>query len=166
MIIDAVVVVSQWPRFRFKSYHVIFTGVNVPTVNKIVCLDWYLPLDIENMYAKSRCNRGAWNLPMWPILGCQRPMGWWGCCIMEYPTKIHHKPKSREISFAYNLVFTWPIVLKFCIEHGSCTAVLCTKFRNDWLTDSDVWTNSISWVLDGVIATLSRFYYYEIRGPE
>ena len=25
--------------------------------------------------------------------------------------------------------------MKFCTEHGSYTAVLCTKFQNDWLKE-------------------------------
>ena len=42
-------------------------------------------------------------------------------CNMGYPFETHLKPKSREISFARNLFLNFPIVLKFCIEHGSIT---------------------------------------------
>ena len=46
------------------------------------------------------------------------------------PTETHIK--SREISFAHSYSFSYPIMLKFCTEHGSITAVLCAKFQNDW----------------------------------
>ena len=36
--------------------------------------------------------------------------------------------------FVHNLNFNRPIILKFCTEHGSDTAVLCAKFQNDWTT--------------------------------
>ena len=32
----------------------------------------------------------------------------------------------------------WPIILKFCTEHSIDTAVLCTKFQNNWTAESDV----------------------------
>ena len=46
--------------------------------------------------------------------------------------------KSRENSFAHYTFFNYPIVLKFCTEHGSVTAVLCATFRNEWITETDV----------------------------
>ena len=59
-------------------------------------------------------------------------------CNMGYPSETHLKPKSREISFAHNLLCGYPIVITFCTEHGSDTAVLCAKFQNDWTTETDV----------------------------
>ena len=53
-------------------------------------------------------------------------------CNIGYPPETHLKTKSREISFAHNFRFNCPIVLKFCTEHGSDTAVPCAKFQNDW----------------------------------
>ena len=44
-------------------------------------------------------------------------------------SKTHLKFKSREISFDQNIHFSCQIVLKFCTEHGSYTAVLCAKFQ-------------------------------------
>ena len=49
-----------------------------------------------------------------------------------YPSEIHLKLKSREISFAHNSCFSWSIALKFYTEHGSNTAVLCAKFQTEW----------------------------------
>ena len=57
---------------------------------------------------------------------------------MGYPPETHFKLKSREVSFAHNLFRKWPIVLKFCTEHGSDTAVLCATFQNDWTIETDV----------------------------
>ena len=48
-----------------------------------------------------------------------------------YPSE---KPKSPKISLAHNWLLSDEIVLNFCTEHGSITAVLCVNFQND-LTD-------------------------------
>ena len=40
--------------------------------------------------------------------------------------------------FAHDLFLCRPIILKFCTEHGSDTAMLCAKFQNDWATEMDV----------------------------
>ena len=53
-------------------------------------------------------------------------------CDKGYPSETHLKLKSREISFAHNLLFIYPIVFEFCTEHGSDTGVLCAIFQNDW----------------------------------
>ena len=47
------------------------------------------------------------------------------------PFKLNRKPKAREVSFAYDVYRSHPIILKFCPEH----AVLCAKFLNDWTND-------------------------------
>ena len=49
-------------------------------------------------------------------------------CNIGYPSEIHLKLKSRENPFTHNICRISPIILKFCIEHGSDTAVLCAKF--------------------------------------
>ena len=46
--------------------------------------------------------------------------------------------KSREISLVHNIGVICPIVLQFCTEHGSYTAVLCAKFQNDRTTEECV----------------------------
>ena len=38
------------------------------------------------------------------------------------------KLKFRQISFALNIFLSFQIVLKFCAEHDSTTAVLCAKW--------------------------------------
>ena len=57
---------------------------------------------------------------------------------MVYPSKTHFKLKSREVSFDHDAFPNWPIVLNFCTEHGSDTAVLGTKFQKDWTTKRDI----------------------------
>ena len=59
-------------------------------------------------------------------------------CNIRYPSQIHLKLKSCEISFAHNSCFSWPIALKFCTAHGSITAVLRAKFQTDWTIETDV----------------------------
>ena len=54
-----------------------------------------------------------------------------GCYNFEFLTFC-------EISFAHNLYLSGPIILKFYTEHGSDTAVLCVKFRNDRAIEVDV----------------------------
>ena len=57
--------------------------------------------------------------------------GWPGdCSNTEHPTEIQHK--SCKILSVLKLFLNSPIVLKFCTEHGSDTAVLCEKFQKDW----------------------------------
>ena len=57
---------------------------------------------------------------------------------MEYPCQIHCKLKSSENLFDLNLLLCCQIILKFCTEHGSITAVLCANFQNDLTTKMDV----------------------------
>ena len=45
-------------------------------------------------------------------------------CNIWYPSETHRKLGSHKISFAHNLFIRYPIVLKFCTEHG-VDATLC-----------------------------------------
>ena len=38
--------------------------------------------------------------------------------------------------FIQYIHFSCLIILKFCTEHGSTTAVLCAKYQNDWATEN------------------------------
>ena len=69
--------------------------------------------------------------------------GYWSpgvLCNIGYPSETRLKRKSREISFVHDIRFNCPIGLKFCIEHGSDTAVLCAKFQSDQSIEA--------WVMD------------------
>ena len=62
--------------------------------------------------------------------------------------------KSPETLFAHNLFFSSQVILKFYTEHGSATAVLCVKFRNDLITEMsvmDLWAFRLSQVLDDIL---------------
>ena len=37
----------------------------------------------------------------------------WSCCNIVYPSEMHFKLKSREISFAHDVLFSCQVVLKF-----------------------------------------------------
>ena len=63
---------------------------------------------------------------------CRNKQGY--LCNMEHPSETHLNLNSREVSFAHNLLLSYKVVLKFCTD----TAVLCTKFQNDWTNDTDV----------------------------
>ena len=53
------------------------------------------------------------------------------------PQRVKHK--SVEFSYAHILHFSCQIILKFCTQHGSITAMLCAKFQNDLTTEMDVY---------------------------
>ena len=55
-----------------------------------------------------------------------------------YPSETRLKPKSRKISFAHKCFISYQIILKFSTEHGNITAVLCGKFQNDCISETDV----------------------------
>ena len=61
-------------------------------------------------------------------------------CIVAFLAwgKSNTRRISMIVSFAHNLFCICLVVLKFCTEHGSDTAVLCTTFQNDWATETDV----------------------------
>ena len=73
------------------------------------------------------CRQYHWDI-------CHKELG--VLCNMRHPSKTRLGPKSREVSFAHNLSLNYPLVLKFCTEHGSRTAVLCSKFQNNRTTDT------------------------------
>ena len=54
------------------------------------------------------------------------------CCNIGDLYEINLKLTSREISLINNTHFICLIVLIFCTEDGSDTAVLCTKSQNEW----------------------------------
>ena len=58
-----------------------------------------------------------------------------GAVQLRHPSETRLKPKYREISFVHHSFFSNPIVLKFCTEHGSDTAVL---LQSDRTTETDV----------------------------
>ena len=63
-------------------------------------------------------------------------------------TKTHLNPKSHVISVVHIIFPTYPIVLIFCTEHGSDTAVLCPKHQNDMefvLKRLDIWKRCYGW---------------------
>ena len=53
-------------------------------------------------------------------------------------TPCHAYRGKASSSFAHNLFFSYPIILKFCTEYGSITVVLCAKLWKDWTTKTDV----------------------------
>ena len=59
-------------------------------------------------------------------------------CSMRYAFATHLIPNPHPISFAHNLFTSNPIILQFCTEHHSSTAVLCTNLQSDWTTEADV----------------------------
>ena len=62
----------------------------------------------------------------------------WGDVQYRISVQNSSQPKSREISFTHNLILSYQIILKFCTEHGSDTAVFCAKFQKDWIIEANV----------------------------
>ena len=52
-----------------------------------------------------------------------------GLCNTEYPPETLLKLKFREIAFVHNTRYNCSIVLQFCTEHDSITAVFCAKLQ-------------------------------------
>ena len=75
------------------------------------------------------------KLHQYPIYLFQSCRG--AVAIKNTPLKLILKRKSHGILFAHNPIISCPIILQFCTEHGSNTAVLCVKFQNHWATDMD-----------------------------
>ena len=57
-----------------------------------------------------------------------------GCDNIKNPSKIYEKSKM----WFTNRNLSDPFILKFCTEHGSIAAMLCTKFQNDYRINKDV----------------------------
>ena len=68
-----------------------------------------------------------------PYISCQ----WSRTCLLWFYhnrgnlSKLLLKFKSHNILFLQRYQPNSPIILKFCTEHGSVTAMLCAKFQND-----------------------------------
>ena len=80
-----------------------------------------------------------------------------GCCNMEYPPETYIKLKSREILFGHNSLLICRIVLKFCTQHGSITAVLCANFQNDLTDEMHILILNSRYVSDGY-SMLQQFH--------
>ena len=52
--------------------------------------------------------------------------------------ETHLKPKSRELSFAHNLLASYINIVTFCTAHDSDTVAraLC-KYKTDWTTETN-----------------------------
>ena len=59
------------------------------------------------------------------------------CNIRYLSVQNTSQTQSRKILFIHNIHLDNSIILKFCTEHGSNTAVLCAKFQNDWMIETD-----------------------------
>ena len=65
-------------------------------------------------------------------------------CHIGYPFETYLKSKSRQISFAHNLLINYPVDLRFFEEYGSYTAVLCAKIKSIGQLKRTRWTDDIS----------------------
>ena len=60
----------------------------------------------------------------------------WGLCHISYTPR--NSLKYQEITSADDLFPRRRIVLKYCTEHDSSSAVLCAKFQTDWTIKMNV----------------------------
>ena len=71
-----------------------------------------------------------------------------------------------QTMFHHNYFFgTW-IILKFCTEHGSITAVLCAKFQNDFTKEINVMKEQILAILPlwpELVSLITS--YHSLKGP-
>ena len=73
------------------------------------------------------CPTTSWIMWVTRIMGLLQ-------CVISLPRKI----KSHESCLPKPFFHNYLIILKFCTEHGSDTAMLCAKFLNDWATERNV----------------------------
>ena len=73
------------------------------------------------------------RVPFWVL--SQGPCAIWDICLKCI--------KSREVAFSHKLCGNCPIVLTFCTEHGSDTAMLCAKFQNNWTIKQMLWMHRV-----------------------
>ena len=97
-------------------------------------------------------------------LVCGAPQTLWGWLPSPGTTSVSQwdispNINSREISFAHNLFLSCATILRWFIEHGSDTIVICEKFRNDCANGHYGRIRlSLRWALDGN-ATLQQSYW-------
>ena len=103
---------------------------------------WFLEADPVDWWIYSTCHQNEisrdlslrWVSDGCPVLHSTTEV----LCNTGHPSETHLKLKSREISFFHNTRVNNPIILIFCTEHDSITAVLRVKCQNDWTTETDV----------------------------
>ena len=86
-------------------------------------------------------------------------------CNIGYPSATYLKLKFRESSFVHNFRLNDSIVLKFCTEHGSIIAVLCSQFQTV-RTNKTGFLGVTGYVLSHVHPTAvvaCLFYIYKYR---
>ena len=76
---------------------------------------------------------------------------------------MHLELKYHEISFGHNLLLSCQIILKFCTEHGSITAVLCANFQNDLATEIGILGVQVSAKFEFKMSSWMNIPYY--NGP-
>ena len=101
--------------------------------NDWVCLKWCWLCGQWSQYV--RVARGRMHQQSLTTGSIVKP---WTLCDTGYLSEMHLKLKCCKISFVHNICFSCPIPLNFCSEHNSDTAMLCTKFHNDWVTEKQV----------------------------
>ena len=74
----------------------------------------------------------------WPLKCNCKPLPWLYTGVFYQAHWLTSSTQLSTISLAHNVFLSGPIISKFCIEHGSDTAMLCAKFQNDWANEMDV----------------------------
>ena len=71
----------------------------------------------------------SWVGTPWVHMGTHKVNLAMVCNVTSDPSEILFELNSRKISLVHSLFCDRRILLKFCTEHGSTTAVLCAKFH-------------------------------------
>ena len=95
---------------------------------------------------------------------------WFKCLKIFFLNLNHDGSEAGEVSFVHTIRFNCQIILKFGIEHGSITAVLCAKFQNYWMLIHTLWVNEFTrdlgwrWVSDGypILHSTPAHYIYDL----
>ena len=98
-----------------------FSGCRINTTDIIFSWNWSFAEC--NHLIRSALNRDLVGWPLWYT------KAFWNSVVTQISCNFYHVQCFLPIC---------PIVLKFCTEHGSDTAVLCIKFQDDCATERDV----------------------------
>ena len=138
LITHCLVVKSFWD---FAQIRVVSLPCNVHVFEKIWQLKWiFWTNEISRDWHEFRMHIFFSDSPLWPLLLAQI-----NC------SRTHLKLKSRTIiSLPHHSLFSSEIVLRFCSDQSSITAVQCACFRKDLTTEMDIldeWDFSrLAWV--------------------
>ena len=112
-------------------------GKNVPGITG-ACATRNFTYLARGSFSKNLCSVFVYHATITSTGGIKQTLwyssGDWGYLKLE----------SHEILCVHNFLYSCLIALAFCTEHGNITAVLCSKFKYNWVIGPFLWANGTS----------------------